>query len=100
MGIHNCIRNWIMDIYNCRELCVHDLIMGIHNSIMDVHDLKVFSLLASHISMDSRCKQCHHYVETTLQRIGVIMTLLLRRVSVGILNTFYTGCTAGIDGST
>ena len=37
MDIHNCIHNWIADIQYCRELmCIHELIIGIHNSVIDI----------------------------------------------------------------
>ena len=32
-------------------MCIHELIMGIHNSVMDIPLEGIYSLLASHISM-------------------------------------------------
>ena len=120
MDIHNCIQNWIVDIHDCRELYIymyiHELIMGIHNSVMDIPLEGTYSLLASHISMySSVASQRIHdannviYVETMLK---LIMTLLLRCMSSGIelpyhlghayiiSNTLQTGCTAVVVGST
>ena len=39
MDIHNWnmdIHNWIVDIHLLWMMCIRDLIMGIHNSIMDI----------------------------------------------------------------
>ena len=46
MDIHNFIHNWIVDIHDCRELCVSMswIIMGIHNSVMDIPLEGIFAL--------------------------------------------------------
>ena len=76
---------------------IHELIMGIHNSVMDIPLEGTYSLLASHISMYSSVasQQIHDannviYVETMLK---LIMTLLLRCVSSGIELPYHLGRT-------
>ena len=36
MDIHNCIHNWIADSILLWIMCIHELIIGIHNSVMDI----------------------------------------------------------------
>ena len=84
MDIHNCIHNWIVDIHYCCELCVRNLIMGIHNLVMDIPLEGIFALgfsyqyafIASQRIHDSNnditSKQC---VTLSRRRNDVIMTL-------------------------
>ena len=57
-------------------MCIHELIMGIHNSVMDIPLEGIYSLLASHISMhfpvaSQRIHDANNviYVETMLNLI-------------------------------
>ena len=75
-------------------MCIHELIMGIHNSVMDIPLEGIFAL-ASHISMylSVAFQRIHDannviYVETML---NLIMTLLLRCVSAGIELPYHLG---------
>ena len=60
MDIHNCIHNWIADIQYCRELmCIHELIIGIHNSVTDIplEGVRSWPLICIYsISADTRRK--------------------------------------------
>ena len=45
MDIHNCIHNWIVDIHLLLWImCIRDLFMGIHNSVMDIPLEGIFAL--------------------------------------------------------
>ena len=45
MDIHKCIHNWIVDIHLLLWImCIHDLFMGIHNSVIDIPLEGIFAL--------------------------------------------------------
>ena len=63
MDIHNCIHNWIVDSWLSWIMCSHELIMCIHNSVMDIPLEGIFAfgfsyqyVFISSISADTRRK--------------------------------------------
>ena len=76
-------------------MCNHELIMGIHNSAMDIRLEGIFALGFSYISMylsvaSQRIHDANNviYVETML---NLLMTLLLRCVSAAIELPYHLG---------